>query len=66
MTPAAARERLTRLAAGVEEPSLSAAVARFLERVAALEDSEQLRDALVLAGAEAVMREARLWPAGLT
>ena len=59
MTPDLARERLRRVAAAVVEASEPEAVARFLERLAAQEDPEQLRAALVEVGAEAVLRESR-------
>jgi hypothetical protein len=57
MTPEAARDRLRRVALAVTEASEPAAVARFLERLAAQEDAEELRAALVLAGALALLRE---------
>jgi hypothetical protein len=51
---------LRRLAAGVHEQDPEAAAARLLERVAATR--AELRDALVLEGALALVREVRLWP----
>jgi hypothetical protein len=59
VTSEAARDRLRRVAAAVVETTEPEAVARFLERLAAEEDAEELRAALVLAGAEAVVRESR-------
>lgn len=59
MTPEFARDRLRRVAVAVTEASEPEAVARFLERLSADESAEELRAALVLAGAEAIVREAR-------
>ena len=57
MTPEAARARLDRVASAITETSEAEAIARFLERVSVLPDAEQLRAALVLAGARAVLAE---------
>lgn len=57
MTPNAARARLERVAAAVTEASEAAAIDRFLERLSVLPDAEQLRAALVLAGAATLLRE---------
>lgn len=60
MTPEAANDRLQRVAAAVAERSEPEAVSRFLERLSVLPDAEELRAALVLAGARAVL-ERRAW-----
>ena len=59
VTLAGARERMRQVAREVSKASEPEAVARFLERVAAQPDAEELRAALVLVGAEAVVRGAR-------
>lgn len=59
ITPEAAGARLHRVARGVTDASEPEAVSRFLERLSADPDAEELRAALVLAGAAAVLREAR-------
>jgi hypothetical protein len=59
ITPGAMRSRLTRVARAVAEPSEVEAVARLLERLAAHDDAAELRDALVVAGAAALIREVR-------
>lgn len=55
MTPHAAQARLRRVAECVTEASEAEAVARFLERLAACDEAEELRAALVLAGAAALL-----------
>jgi len=55
MTPAEALAQLERLAALVVEDDPEAGASRLLERVAAREDAAELRDALVLRGARAVI-----------
>ena len=57
MTREAAAAALRQLAAQVQETDPEAAAARLLERIA--EVQPELRDALVLAGAEAIVREVR-------
>lgn len=59
MTPATATGRLLRVAVAVTEDSEPAAVDRFLERLSVLPEAEELRAALVLAGAAAVLTVAR-------
>ncbi len=59
MTPEAASARLRRVVWAVTEESEPEAVARFLERLSGDPDAEELRAALVLAGAAALLREAR-------
>jgi hypothetical protein len=59
MTPEAARDRLRRVAIAVTEASEPEAVVRFLEKISAHEEAEELRAALVLAGAAAVLNEVR-------
>jgi hypothetical protein len=56
-TPVLARERLLCVAAAVAEATELESVYRFLERLAALEGAQELRDALVLVGAEALLPE---------
>ena len=58
MTAAQARLALRHLAVGVAERDRGAAVARLLERLATRDDAEELRAALVVAGAAAVLRDA--------
>lgn len=58
MTRAVAAERLRRVAAAITETSEPEAISRLLERLAARDDAEELRAALVLAGARALLREA--------
>jgi hypothetical protein len=53
-----AHERVRRVAASVVEASSSGAVDRLLTRLAVDPDAEELRAALVVAGASAVLREA--------
>ena len=60
LTPSRARDRLVRVARHVTEQSEPEAVARLLERLTADPDAEALRDALVLAGAAAMLRAVRL------
>lgn len=56
-----ALDRVARVARTVTEDSTPAAVGRLLERLAARDDGQELRDALVILGAQAVLqgREAR-------
>ena len=54
----AARDRLRRVALSVTEASEPEAVARLLERLAQEPDADELRAALVLAGAAAVLNGA--------
>ena len=58
-TPELAVLRLRRVARGVSEPCEREAVSRFLERLTAQPDASELRDALVIMGAAAVLREER-------
>ena len=64
ITPAAAQQRLRRVARGVTETSTAEAVNRFLEKLSGDPDAEALRAALALAGAEALLRQEReaRWP----
>jgi hypothetical protein len=57
MTHEAAARALRRLAAGVQERDPEAAAGRLLERIA--ETTPELRDALVVEGALALVRESR-------
>jgi hypothetical protein len=59
ITPTSARDRLIRVARAVNEGSEPEAVSRFLEKLTADPDAEALRDALVVAGAAAVLRAVR-------
>lgn len=62
MTPDAARARLRRVALSVTETSEPEAVARLLERLATEPDADELRAALVLAGAAAMLNSAEPGP----
>ena len=59
LSHAAALDRLRAVAAKVVESSDPEAVARFMERISLREDSDELRAALVLAGASAVLATSR-------
>jgi hypothetical protein len=54
-----ARTTLGRLVATVREETEDQAAVRFLERIAATQDPEALRDALVEVGAATILRAAR-------
>lgn len=58
MTPEIARARLRRVALSITEASEAEAVARLLEKLACEPDADELRAALVLAGAAAVLNGA--------
>jgi hypothetical protein len=57
-TPFEAQDRLRRVAAAVVEGSEGEAVSRFLEKLSVRDDGQELRDALVVEGARALIRAA--------
>jgi len=59
MLIAQAQDRLRRVARAVTEASEAEAVSRLLERLSTDADATALRDALVLAGAAATLRDVR-------